>query len=58
ALLDKKGAHPVERYKSLDEAQQGHIKWVAFAADRKNNNIIKLGYESIIEDRKITLERY
>ena len=55
AILDKNGAHPVERYTTKKEATVGHDKWVAKAKELKK--ILKLGYGSLVEDSEVTLER-
>jgi len=41
AILDKNGAHPVERYRTKKEAVKGHNKWVK--ETETLTEIIKLG---------------
>lgn len=52
ALMDANGAHPVERYETLEEAKKGHEKWVL-----KSQNIkkaIKLGtQDGLVPDREV-----
>ncbi len=55
ALLDKNGAHPVERYKNLELAKTGHKKWVR--KSRTMKKIIKLGTpDGLIKNKEITLK--
>ena len=42
ALLDKNGVHPVEKYKSREDAEIGHEKWVKFANNGNGKEINKL----------------
>lgn len=57
-LLDKNGVHPVERYYSREETEKGHIKWVKFANNKKNKNVVKLGgFKGLVKNKKITLVR-
>lgn len=30
AIIDKNGAHPVERYETVELAEEGHAKWLEF----------------------------
>ena len=56
ALLDQRGVHPVERYKTKELAFNGHNKWIRKAKYLKR--VIKLGAkEYATEDEKITLVR-
>ena len=62
ALIDVNDVHPVERYKSKEEAEAGHKKWVEFAKDGDGKKVFKLtltefregGY---LEDEEITLKK-
>ena len=53
ALCDKKGAHPVERYDTLEEAEAGHKKWVSTASTL--TSVKKLGYGELVDDKQIEL---
>ena len=53
AICDANGAHPVERYKTRDEAVIGHAKWIKDAPTLKT--IIRLGYGKVAEDEEVTL---
>jgi len=53
ALLDKNGAHPVERYCDRTKAEQGHKKWIKKSKTIKK--VVKLGYPGLQEDKEITL---
>lgn len=57
ALLDANGIHPVERYPDKESSLKGHNKWVLFANDCENKDVIKLGWTGMGMDGKITLER-
>jgi len=54
ALLHSR-VSPVERYISREDAEKGHEKWVAFAADTNNTEVVELGYESLIEDESVKI---
>lgn len=59
ALLDKNGTHPVERYKTKEEAIEGHKKWVAFAEDGVGKTIKKIGwsgFEGLLDEDIVVLE--
>lgn len=60
AIIDNIGAHPVERYKSIDDAKLGHKKWVEKVTKiingEEQNKIMKLGYGEIIPDCEIELK--
>ena len=53
ALLDKTGAHPVQRYKNRTFALKGHKKWVRFAKTADRKSVIQLGV--LAGKRKIKL---
>ena len=59
AIIDANGSHPVERYNSIEEAREGHLKWVAFIGEevilKGNKTITKLGYGSSLPDKEIEL---
>lgn len=55
AILDMKGAHPVERYDNLEKAKEGHRKWVAAVPGLEK--ITKLGYLDLVSEKEIRLER-
>lgn len=55
ALVDKNGAHPVERYETEEQAEAGHKKWMALA--RTGTKVLKLGYGDVVDDVEITLDR-
>ena len=52
ALLDKNGAHPVERYELAYEAISGHEKWIKKSLEVKD--IIRLGIEGV-PNKEVTL---
>jgi len=55
AIIDVNGAHPVEHYKTTEEATIGHAMWVS----RIKNGlraVTKLGYGSLVDAEKITLK--
>lgn len=59
AIVDKNGAHPVERYSSEESARLGHEKWVKFCEDDSTliKTVTKLGYELFkIKERDIVLQ--
>lgn len=56
AVLDKNGAHPVERYDTEELAQIGHDKWVNKTKTLKY--ITKLGTpDGLVDDKKVLLVR-
>ena len=55
ALLDKTGAHPVQRYRSRASALKGHKKWVNFAKMADGKSVTMLGV--LDRNRKIKLRR-
>lgn len=55
AIIDAIGAHPVERYTTVEKAKKGHQKWVNFIKSGKRNTT-KLGYGTIVGNIKITLK--
>jgi hypothetical protein len=56
ALIDKNHVYPVERYTLRRMAVEGHARWCEFAKGNENK-ITKLGYDDVIEDTVIVLER-
>lgn len=42
ALLDKTGAHPVQRYRSYSATIRGHKKWVEFAKTADGKSVTQL----------------
>ena len=55
ALLDATGAHPVERYKTSQEAIRGHKKWIK--KTKSIEKVIMLGSnDGIIRDREIEIK--
>jgi hypothetical protein len=58
ALLLPNQTAPVERYDSLEQAVEGHAKWVKFAQELKGETIVtKLGYGLLVEDQQITVKK-
>ena len=57
ALLDSNGAHPVERYGTIEEATSGHEKWTKFADNVELGKTIvtELGDGNLIKSEEITL---
>lgn len=55
ALIDADGVHPVERYKSKEDAVSGHEKWCKKA--KKIKTCTKLGWGGLVDDTEITLQR-
>ena len=55
AICDVAGAHPVERYASVEDALEGHKRWVEKAPTL--TEITKLGYGAIQGETQVTLER-
>lgn len=59
ALLDKNGAHPVERYSDTIDAMQGHHRWVAFADEGVGKTITVLGdADGFVKPHETTLESF
>ncbi len=55
-ILDSEGAHPVERYKTMQEALQGHKYWMNLASKLKDGDqITEIGYKSLVDDKLITI---
>ena len=55
AIIDKNGTHPVERYKTKEDAVGGHAKWILNASDL--HKVIMLGWQNeLIPDTEIILE--
>lgn len=52
AILDSDGAHPVERYDTKEEAEEGHKKWMEKAKEFNDGREITVlgGFEGIVED--------
>lgn len=55
AVLDKNGAHPVERYDDKHDAIAGHDRWTAMIEDGQRA-ITKLGGWGVVGDQEIKLE--
>mgnify|MGYP001589839313 CR=1 FL=1 len=54
AILDKEGAHPVERYETRGQAEKGHAYWTVMAMNLEE--ITKLGHPLMgIEDQPYQL---
>lgn len=43
ALLDSNGVHPVERYGTRQDAEDGHKKWLLFANSANGKTVTKIG---------------
>lgn len=59
ALIDRSGAHPVERYGDKQEAINGHSKWVKFAENGEGKEIEELmasDFKEILGNEIITLQ--
>lgn len=57
AIIDSNGAHPVERYESVQAAEIGHAKWSAKAANFSNGDkITMLGYGGLVDPEEVTLQ--
>jgi hypothetical protein len=57
ALIDRQGAHPVQRYASAAEAHRGHDEWVARAPEL--DQVLELGLPDFREDdRQIALDPF
>lgn len=59
AIVDANGVHPVERYKTREEAITGHEKWVVHLTkcESEKISIDVLGYGSLVEKKLVTLKR-
>jgi hypothetical protein len=56
AIIDAERTHIVERYVQIEEAKEGHEKWVLFAKTAKE--VTDVGYGDLIEPRtKILVPR-
>ena len=56
AILDAEGAHPVERYHTLAEAEAGHLRWVEASKDLIT--VIRIGgMEGVVPDKEVHLKR-
>ena len=56
ALLDQNGVHPVERYGTRTESEQGHKKWLEFANTANGKKVTKLGgLGELVGPEEITL---
>lgn len=55
ALLDAKGAHPVERYPTREAAEAGHLRWIE--KSKHLAEVFELGYGSVTESHSIDLAR-
>lgn len=56
AIVDNNGTYPVERYKTKEDAEIGHLKWIANA--KSLTTITKLGWQDgLVDSEIITLER-
>lgn len=57
AILDKDGAHPVERYATREEAVAGHQRWVEGV--RTLETYVQLGLsDGTFENRTLTVKRF
>ena len=56
AIIDKNGVHPVQRYKTTEEAKKGHKEWTIKVKDKKE--VLELGgFGGVVDDKIITLEK-
>lgn len=58
AICDAEHARPVERYNSLQEAEEGHEKWVEWCKKNEKKETVKikeLGYGDFCEPQETTL---
>lgn len=55
AIMDKKGVHVVERYKTYEECLIGHEKWKEKA--KTLTSVIEIGWLGLTEEEEIILER-
>ena len=53
AIIDKNGAHPVERYKTREEAEAGHMVWCLKADTIKT--VTELGWLDLVKDSTIEI---
>lgn len=57
AIIDQRGAHPVERYRSQEEATQGHTNWVEHArAMKTGDKMIELGYDNLLDSFEFIIQ--
>ncbi len=56
ALIDYNGVHPVERYKTKEQAISGHQKWLQKANFFINKEIQVLGWSDMEEDKIIQIK--
>jgi hypothetical protein len=55
AIIDSLNVYPVERYKSKEDAINGHKKW-----DKKLDKLEEitcLGYDDLVDEKQVTLKR-
>lgn len=58
AILDELNAHPVERYKTREEAVIGHSNWCERASDKALTEITVLGgFNGLVKNYCVTLKR-
>ena len=55
AIVDNKGAHPVQRYNTVEEAERGHEEWVKKIKNDGVRKVQELGYGSLVDPKDITL---
>lgn len=55
AIIDANSAHPVERYGSEEQAEEGHKRWCKQIVGE--NSIREIGYGDLLKDTSITLIR-
>lgn len=55
AIIDKNGAHPVERYATKAAALKGHAEWLKRVVGL--NEVVRLGYGDLVDARTIELRR-
>lgn len=57
AIIDKEGiVHVVERYESVEQAEEGHIKWMEHAETLKNGDkLTALGYGDLTDSEEVTI---
>jgi len=59
ALIDKKGAHPIERYENKEHAIEEHKKWVKFSENgigKKIEELISSDLTLILKKKEVILE--
>lgn len=54
AIMDGRGAHPVERYATVEDALVGHRRWVA-KLEAGEREVAKLGYGTSIQPKTVVL---